>query len=143
MKATKPDGRWQQPTGISPRLILMSAPRNALRAFNAGVSLSERRSLPTAVPCADANWLNRSPKSSSLRGSRRAICWALLRSVLLSGSMLFSRYNILATRAVLGCESARKGPYQDDKSLSLQIHKRPIAEVRKGGTHSCLAFFEL
>ena len=40
MKATKPDGHWQQPTGISPRLILMSAPRNALRAFNAGVSLS-------------------------------------------------------------------------------------------------------
>ena len=27
-------------TGISPRLILMGAPRNALRAFNAGVSLS-------------------------------------------------------------------------------------------------------
>ena len=27
-------------TGISPRPILMGAPRNALRAFNAGVSLS-------------------------------------------------------------------------------------------------------
>ena len=27
-------------TGISPRPMLMGAPRNALRAFNAGVSLS-------------------------------------------------------------------------------------------------------
>ena len=40
----KPDGRWQQPTGISPRPMLMGAPRNALRAFNAGVSLSQTRS---------------------------------------------------------------------------------------------------
>ena len=51
MKATKPDGRWQQPTGISPRPMLMGAPRNALRAFNAGVSLAERRSWP---PCCHA-----------------------------------------------------------------------------------------
>ena len=33
-------------TGISPRPMLMGAPRNALRAFNAGVSLSNQRSLP-------------------------------------------------------------------------------------------------
>ena len=31
-------------TGISPRPILMGAPRNALRAFNAGVSLSSNDS---------------------------------------------------------------------------------------------------
>ena len=37
MKVTKPDGGWQPPTGISPRPMLMGAPRNALRAFNAGV----------------------------------------------------------------------------------------------------------
>ena len=40
----KPDGGWQPPTGISPRPMLMGAPRNALRAFNAGVSLSQTRS---------------------------------------------------------------------------------------------------
>ena len=38
------DGGWQPPTGISPRPMLMGAPRNALRAFNAGVSLSQTRS---------------------------------------------------------------------------------------------------
>ena len=36
----KPDGGWQPPTGVSPRPMLMGAPRNALRAFNAGVSLA-------------------------------------------------------------------------------------------------------
>ena len=34
------DGCWHSSTGISPRPMLMGAPRNALRAFNAGVSLS-------------------------------------------------------------------------------------------------------
>ena len=33
-------------TGISPRPMLVGAPRNALRAFNAGVSLSNQRALP-------------------------------------------------------------------------------------------------
>ena len=56
----KPDGGWQPPTGISPRPMLMGAPRNALRAFNAGVSLAERRSLPSTLPHAGADWLNRS-----------------------------------------------------------------------------------
>jgi len=60
----KPDGGWQPPTGISPRPMLMGAPRNALRAFNAGVSLAERRSWPSVMPHTDANWLNRSPKFS-------------------------------------------------------------------------------
>lgn len=35
----KTDGGWLPPTGISPRPMLVGAPRNALRAFNAGVSL--------------------------------------------------------------------------------------------------------
>ena len=34
------DGCWHSSTGVSPRPMLMGAPRNALRAFNAGVSLS-------------------------------------------------------------------------------------------------------
>ena len=34
------DGCWRSSTGVSPRPMLMGAPRNALRAFNAGVSLS-------------------------------------------------------------------------------------------------------
>ena len=83
----KPDGGWQPPTGISPRPMLMGAPRNALRAFNAGVSLAERRSWPSVMPHTDANWLNRSPKSSFPCGSWRAICWALLRSGSLSGCL--------------------------------------------------------
>ena len=37
-------------TGISPRPILMGAPRNALRAFNAGVSLSCLRVLAHRLP---------------------------------------------------------------------------------------------
>ena len=37
-------------TGISPRPILMGAPRNALRAFNAGVSLSCLRILAHRLP---------------------------------------------------------------------------------------------
>ena len=38
------------PTGISPRPMLMGAPRNALRAFNAGVSLSYLRVFSHRVP---------------------------------------------------------------------------------------------
>ena len=37
-------------TGISPRPMLMGAPRNALRAFNAGVSLSCLRILAHRLP---------------------------------------------------------------------------------------------
>ena len=37
-------------TGISPRPMLMGAPRNALRAFNAGVSLSCLRVLAHRMP---------------------------------------------------------------------------------------------
>ena len=37
-------------TGISPRPMLMGAPRNALRAFNAGVSLSCLRVLAHRLP---------------------------------------------------------------------------------------------
>ena len=46
----KPDGGWQPPTGVSPRPMLMGAPRNALRAFNAGVSLSCLRILAHRRP---------------------------------------------------------------------------------------------
>jgi len=47
----------------------------------------ERRSWPSMMPHTDANWLNRSPKSSFPCGSWRAICWALLRSGSLSGCL--------------------------------------------------------
>jgi len=48
----KTDGGWQPPTGISPRPMLMGAPRNALRAFNAGVSLADREIVAHALPSA-------------------------------------------------------------------------------------------
>ena len=44
------DGCWHSSTGISPRPMLMGAPRNALRAFNAGVSLSCLRILAHRLP---------------------------------------------------------------------------------------------
>ena len=39
-KGAVTDGCWHSSTGVSPRPMLMGAPRNAMRAFNAGVSLS-------------------------------------------------------------------------------------------------------
>ena len=108
-------------TGVSPRPMLMGAPRNALRAFNAGVSLAERRSWPSVMPHTDANWLNHSPKSSFPCGSWRAICWALLRSGSLSGclcsakrivkvhisslSQPYAIYSDLCHRIVLQCST--------------------------------------
>ena len=117
----KPDGRWQQPTGISPRPMLMGAPRNALRAFNAGVSLAERRSWPSVMPHTDANWLNRSPKSSFPCGSWRAICWALLRLGSLSGCL----WNFQGTRPYTLGQTAVNQPRKAlirNKDLSSQIH---------------------
>ena len=38
-------------TGVSPRPMLMGAPRNALRAFNAGVSLSCLHFIARKLPC--------------------------------------------------------------------------------------------
>ena len=61
---------------------------NALAAAdNVLISLAERRSWPPVMPHTDANWLNRSPKSSFPCGSWRAICWALLRPGSLSGCL--------------------------------------------------------
>lgn len=60
-------------TGISPRPILMGAPRNALRAFNAGVSLSGRKVIAHAPPRAfHGMLLFRSAHRASWRTCRMA-----------------------------------------------------------------------
>ena len=65
-------------TGISPRPMLMGAPRNALRAFNAGVSLSclrvlaHRIATPVLRPNEDRSLVMGSPKSQRLFGERRS-----------------------------------------------------------------------
>ena len=77
----KPDGGWQPPTGISPRPMLMGAPRNALRAFSAGVSLSQTRShgrraathgcRPACSLACPAIWMGLGAPSAGSSGSER------------------------------------------------------------------------
>ncbi len=130
------DGGWQPPTGISPRPMLMGAPRNALRAFNAGVSLAERRSWPSVMPHTDANWLNRSPKSSFPRGimARHLLGFAPFRFVIRL-PMKFSRYSrsALSGACDIWLWISRERLLSGDKNLSSRMHEWPVAEAWKGG----------
>ena len=134
MKATKPDGRWQQPTGISPRPMLMGAPRNALRAFNAGVSLAERRSWPSVMPHTDANWLYRSPKVSFCVDHGAPFAGLCFIRVVIRLPMNFSRYSISALSGA--CDIwlwiSRERLLSGDKNLSSRMHEWPVAEAWKG-----------
>ena len=73
MKATKPDGLWQQPTGISPRPMLMGAPRNALRAFNAGVSLSETEVIAVCAATRRCRLAESLPRQGTTQQSQKTL----------------------------------------------------------------------
>ena len=69
----KPDGCWQQPTGISPRPMLMGAPRNALRAFNAGVSLSETEIIAVCVATRRCRLAKSLPRQETTHQSQKTL----------------------------------------------------------------------
>ena len=132
----KPDGGWQPTTGVSPRPMLMGAPRNALRAFNAGVSLAERRSWPSAVPragCKLAESLTQILLFVRIM-ARHLPGFAPSRFVIRL-PMKFSRYSrsALSGACDIWLWISRERLLSGDKNLSSRMHEWPVAEAWKGG----------
>ena len=130
------DGGWQPPTGISPRPMLMGAPRNALRAFNAGVSLSQTRSHGRRAAthgCRLAESLAQILLSVRIM-ARHLLGFAPFRFVIRL-PMKFSRYSrsALSGACDIWLWISQERLLSGDKNLSSRMHEWPVAEARKGG----------
>lgn len=107
LNISKTDSRWLRLTGISPRPILMGAPRNTLRVFNAGVSLIGIEVMASALPHAlqtDEIAHPNAPFSADHSASSAGL--TLSRNVI---RLLMQRRARFQGANGNGCVSARKG----------------------------------
>ena len=118
----KPDGCWPQPTGVSPRPMLMGAPRNALRAFNAGVSMQ-------------TGWIaHPDPPFRADHGAP----FAGLCSVQIRYPVAYEVFKVQSIRTLgaceFGCGSAGKGSYRSIRAFPRRCTNSPLQKCGKGAS---------